>query len=74
MIVKVALMVVVDSLFEGFTTLWTLWIGTLTWVDRFSFLAFDYQVFGTTFEGELLLETNTIFLESFAMVLRHVLR
>ena len=72
-IIEVALLVVVNTFIEQLIASRTLRIGTLSWINRLSFLTLEYQSFGPFFHCRLLLQAETIPFERLMMVLYHVL-
>ena len=76
MLVEIALVVVVNCLFEQLVALGAVWVKASARIDRFPFLALDYEVLVgilPTFQRQLLLQADAVLLVSLAMVLGHVL-
>lgn len=75
MLVEIALVVIVNRLLEQLVALGAVWVEASARVDRFPFLALDYEgLILTAFHRQLLLQADAVLLEVLAMVLRHVLR
>ena len=75
MLVKIALVVVVNRLLEQLLALWAVWAQASSGVDRFSFFALDDEgLLRTVLQIQLLFETDAVLFEGLAMILSHVLR
>ena len=75
MLVKIALVVVVNRLLEQLLALWAVWVQASSGVDQFSFFALDDEgLLRTVLQIQLLLETDAVIFECLAMILSHVLR
>ena len=74
MLVEIALVVVVNCLLEQLVALGAVWVKAAARVDRFPFLALDYErLILPTFQRQLLLQADAVLLVGLAMVLGHVL-
>ena len=73
MLVKVALVIVVDCLFQVLVTLRALGVGASPRVDRLTFLALDDKGLGATFQCQLLLEANSVLFVGLTVILCHIL-